>query len=402
MKTIYLELKMGAAGDMLCAALFELLDPQEQAAFLEKMNALGLPDTQITCAQNFKNGVAGTRYIVEIGGGEETQDQNNGHAHHGDSSLRGILSLIERLPLPRAVLDHAAAVYDSIACAESHVHGEPIDLVHFHEVGAVDAVADVVGFCLLLHLLGADSVVASPVNVGSGFVRCAHGLLPVPAPATARLLVDMPSYSNGVEAELCTPTGAALVGHFAQSYAKLPSGAFRRIGYGMGKKDFAQINCVRAFLYEDAGQSGQTDALVELRCTIDDMTPESVAFLCETLLQNGARDAYVQPVVMKKSRPGFVVVCLCDAADEDAFTVLLFRHSTTLGVRAFPCRRHALHRYSETVETAFGPVRVKRSSGYGVTRVKAEYDDLAACAQKAGVPLDEVRRAAAPTDNRKE
>ncbi len=388
MKTIYLELKMGAAGDMLCAALYELLDTESRAVFLRRMNGLGLPGVTVACEPAEKNGVTGTHYTVTVGGEEERQ----GEAAHGHGSgLRDILGLIESLSLPRPVIEHAAAVYRAIASAESRVHGEPVDFVHFHEVGAMDAVADVVGCCLLFEMLGADRVVASPVNIGSGFVRCAHGLLPVPAPATALLLCEMPGYSNGVEGELCTPTGAALVGHFAQQYAKMPAGTFVAVGYGMGKKNFAALNCVRAFLYE---QAEAVDELVELRCNIDDMTPEAVAFLCEQLMDEGARDAYVQPVVMKKGRPGFVIVALCDAAQEKRLTALIFRHSSTLGVRVFGCRRHAMRRRSETVETEFGRVRVKRSAGFGAARAKAEYEDLAECARRADVPLETVRRAA--------
>ncbi len=388
MRTVYLELKMGAAGDMLCAALYELLDADNKEAFLRRMNALGLPNTEIACLPSEKSGVNGTHYTVSIHGHEE--EQGKPHTHHESSSLHGILELIGALDLPAPVIENACAVYERIARAESRVHGEPVDLIHFHEVGAVDAVADVVGFCLLHHMLGAPRVIASPVNVGSGFVRCAHGLLPVPAPATSLLLCDMPSYSSGIEGELCTPTGAALVGHFAGEYAKMPAGKFLAVGYGMGKKNFAVLNCVRAFLYEEEGEE---DRLVELRCNLDDMTPEAVAFLCETLMQSGARDAYVQPVVMKKGRPGFVIVCLCDAHKEDEFCALLFRHSSTLGVRVFTCGRHAMRREFDTVQTKYGEVRIKRSSGFGSERVKPEYEDLAECARRAGVSLETVQRA---------
>ncbi|MEG1983912.1 MAG: nickel pincer cofactor biosynthesis protein LarC [Oscillospiraceae bacterium] len=391
MKTVYLELKMGAAGDMLCAALVELLDDEQRAYFFDKMNTLGLPNVKISCSAQNKNGISGTGYVVEIGGIEE----GSGASDYSESSLSGISKIIKSLELPQTVIKNACEVYAQIAQAESRVHGEPVDMIHFHEVGALDAVADIVGFCVLADILKLDNFIASPINVGGGLVHCAHGTLPVPAPATAELLCELPCYTNGIEGELCTPTGAALIGHFVSEFSKIPSGSFKKVGYGMGKKNFASVNCVRAFLYENGGETND-DAVVELRCNVDDMTSEAVGFLTETLLANGARDVYVQSVFMKKNRPGFVIVCLCDKSDECKFTRLIFSHSATIGIRAFDCQRHVLERDIRSVETSLGSVRVKRSHGFGVERSKIEYEDISRIARERDMTLEQVEKLLKP------
>lgn len=429
MKTIYLECKMGAAGDMLCAALYELLDDAQKRSFVETMNGLGLPGVSVIPEDVWKQGVKGTHYTVVIGGEEEEagaadggqedaarvseaarrtveleggnrskRSAEQGAEGHGDghshSSLHNILSLIDGLPAPQAVRERAAAVYDAIARAEGAVHGETPELVHFHEVGALDAVADVVGFCLLAHLLEPDEIVASPVNVGSGFVRCAHGLLPVPAPATARLLADVPSYAGAEVGELCTPTGAALLAQFTDHYGPLPCGKIRAVGYGMGRKNFAALNCVRAMLLESGQDTGARDERVcELRCNLDDMTPESLAFACEELLASGALDVWCQPITMKKGRTAQMLCCLVRAGDEEQITAQIFRHTTTLGVRRYEYARTALARTTEKLEMPMGTVRVKRAEGCGVERGKPEYEDLARIAREKGLSLAEVRAA---------
>jgi uncharacterized protein (TIGR00299 family) protein len=269
--------------------------------------------------------------------------------------------------------------------------------VHFHEVGTLDALADVVGVCLLIDMLGVTEISASPVAVGSGFVRCAHGLLPVPAPATALLLKGVPIYSGAgpggtVRGELCTPTGAALLRRFASRFGEMEPMKTLKIGYGMGTKDFDRCNCVRAFLAEsDDGQSsGARENITELRCNLDDMTGEEISFAMETLLAAGALDVFLTPVYMKKNRPATLFTALCRTEDEDELTRLMFKHTTTLGVRAETLRRATLSRKEITRETPFGSVRVKLSEGFGVSREKAEYDDLARLARENGAGLRDL------------
>ena len=379
MRTIYLDCGMGAAGDMLTAALLELMPNQD--AFVEELNGLGIPGIRFTAEKCEKCGILGTHMKVTIHG-EEEDDHHHHHGHLAD--IRGIVS---GLPLPTMVKLDILAVYEEIAQAESHVHGVPVEHIHFHEVGTMDAIADVTAVCLLLHRLAPDKIIVSPVHVGSGQVRCAHGILPVPAPATAYLLRGIPIYGGSIDGELCTPTGAALLKHFATEFGQMPVMKVQAIGYGMGKKDFPRANCVRALLGET---EAPIDAIVELRCNVDDMTGEAIGFALEQLLGSGALDAFTVPVGMKKSRPGVLITVLCREEKKEAMVHLLLKHTTTLGVREFPCRRYALSRTMEVVNTPFGPVRKKVSSGYGVRREKLEYDDLAKIAKEQHISLAEA------------
>lgn len=393
MRTIYLDCGMGASGDMLMGALYELL--ADKAAFFEKMAALSLPHIQISAEPSSKCGIAGTHMRVLVHGEEESgADRAHSHAHHG-ASLNEILALIDTLNVSDAVRADMRAVYRAIAEAESLVHGAPIDEIHFHEVGSLDALADVAGVCVLFELLAPEQVLCSPIHVGCGQVRCAHGLLPVPAPATAVLLKGLPIYGGSIQGELCTPTGAALLRHFVTRFGALPPMRTEAIGYGMGSKDFEAANCLRAML----GQTeGAREDIVVLSCNLDDMTPEAVAFAAERLFDAGALDVYTTPIGMKKSRAAVMLSCICRPALQEALTRQIFLHTTTLGVRTESCTRAVLSRREFTVQTQDGSVRVKESSGYGVTRRKAEYDDLAEIARKTGRPIADILAAIDLTD----
>ena len=295
----------------------------------------------------------------------------------------------DHLALPEGVKDHIIAVYGLIAQAESHAHGVPVEKVHFHEVGAMDAVADITAVCLLMDRLAPDQVAASPVHVGGGQVRCAHGILPVPAPATARILRDVPIYGGQVQGELCTPTGAALLKHFVSRFGPMPSMRPQTLGYGCGKKDFEAANCVRAMLGEDG--DGE-DQVCVLSCNLDDMTAEGVGFAMERLFEAGALDVYTVPIGMKKSRPGVLLRAVCRPWDREALAGTIFRHTTTLGVRESVCRRYVLERELEALDTPWGSVRRKTASGFGVSRAKYEYEDLARIARERGIGLDQAKR----------
>jgi uncharacterized protein (TIGR00299 family) protein len=405
MKTLYLECAMGAAGDMLMAALLELI-PDKQA-FIEKMNGLGLPGVHVETEQAVKCGVTGTHMKVTVNGEEEESqdvhahhhghdhehhhdhDHDHDHSRHHHATVADIEGIIDGLNVSEKVKADAKAVYALIAEAESRVHGHPVSEIHFHEVGTLDAVADVVGVCLLMEAIGAEKIAASPVHVGSGHVHCMHGILPVPAPATALILTGIPTYGGQVQGELCTPTGAALLKHFVSSFGDRPVMATAAIGYGMGKKDFERANCVRAFLGES---EGAREAITKLECNLDDMTGEAVGFAMEQLFRAGARDVYTQPIGMKKSRPGVLLSVICLPQDADRLAGIIMKHTTTLGIRRQDMDRYILERTVETVETAYGPVRVKTASGFGVQRRKAEYDDVAALAEQNGLSLDDIRK----------
>ena len=391
MKMLYLDCAMGAAGDMLTAALLELLPEPEQ--FVDELNALGIPGVTFRRVPAEKCGIRGTQMSVLVDGQEEGEthhhapEEHHHHHHHEHRSLRDIAALLERLPLSEGVRAQVMAVYTRIAEAESAAHGCPVEQIHFHEVGAMDAVADITAVCLLMDRLAPERVVVSPVHVGSGQVRCAHGVLPVPAPATAYLLRGVPAYGGSVRGELCTPTGAALLTQFASEFGPMPLMRVEAVGYGMGKKDFEAANCVRAMLgaAEDA-----PEAVLELQCNLDDMTAEAVGFAMERLLDAGALDVWTTPIGMKKSRPAVLLSVLCRESDREKLLPVLFRHTTTLGVREQRLRRHTLTRGISVCETPHGPVRVKTAEGFGVRRSKPEYEDLAQIARETGCSLAEA------------
>lgn len=380
MKTLYFDCAMGAAGDMLTGALLELFPNREE--ILTELNSLGIPNVEFVAETSVKCGISGTHIRVLIAGDEEGE-----HHHHHHTHIADIAHITEHFAVSEAVRRQVLDVYQMIAQAESHVHGEPVELVHFHEVGAMDAIADVTAVCYLMDKLGVENVCASAVHVGSGQVRCAHGLLSVPAPATAYILQGVPIYGGEIQGELCTPTGAALLKYFVKGFGAMPPITVSAIGYGMGNKDFPAPNCVRAMLGEAAGQ---TDAVLELSCNLDDMTGEAVGFAMEQLLDAGALDVFTTPIGMKKNRPGVLFTVLCRPAEKDKFVHLLFRHTTTLGIRESVHHRCTLTRRTETVQTPYGPVRQKVAEGYGVTRSKYEYEDLAQIARENDLPLDKL------------
>ena len=417
MKTLYLECNMGAAGDMLAAALLELHPQPEE--FVRRMNSLGIPGVEFSAQPAVKCGITGTHVSVTVHGEEEeSQDvylhhhdhdhhhhdhehahdhdhhehehheHDHGHGHHHHAGMGDIRHILSHLDIPQDVREDAEEVYELIALAESHAHGRPVEEIHFHEVGALDAVADVVAVCWLIHDLEPEQILASPIHVGWGQVRCAHGILPVPAPATAHILRDVPTYGGSVEGELCTPTGAALLKHFAQSFGPSPVMRVEKIGYGMGKKDFEAANCLRAMLGET--QEGR-ETIAQLCCNLDDMTPEALGFVQERLWEAGALDVTTTPVGMKKNRPGVLLTCMCRLEDRERLVSLLFRHTTTLGIRESQCSRYTLSRSQRSLETPWGPVRIKTSAGWGVTREKPEYEDLAKIARDQDLPLDKVK-----------
>ena len=443
MKTLYIECAMGCAGDMLTAALFELLSEEQKAAFLEKMNGLGLPGVRVAAEPAVTCGIAGTHMAVTVHGQEEGDhddhhhdhdhhhnhhEHDHGHEHtvphlhvhdhihdhdhehdhvhdhdhhdhdhphehghehhHHHASPDHIRGLIDGMDLPEEVKTTARGVYDAIARAEAKAHGCPVGEVHYHEVGALDAVADVVGACYALWLLSPDRIVASPVHVGSGTVRCAHGVMPVPAPATANLLTGVPAYGGEVQGELCTPTGAALLVTFAQSFGPMPALAADRVGCGVGRKVFDRPNCVRAFLGESGG--GANGAISELVCNIDDMTPEALAYACEQLLSEGALDVYTLTGTMKKGRSGHLLTVLCDPDREEALARAVLTHTTTIGLRVRRCEKYFLTPGAATVSTPYGEITVKTAEGFGLTKVKPEHDSVAAAARAHGVPYQTV------------
>jgi uncharacterized protein (TIGR00299 family) protein len=402
-KILYIDCGMGAAGDMLTAALLELFPDREEV--VAELNALGLPGIEYRPEVSVKCGITGTHMKVLVNGREEGPEMfghDHGHSHdHGDEHEDEHAAAFDLkaafAKIPSKVRKDVKAVYRLIAEAESHVHGMPVGQVHFHEVGSMDAIADVTAVCMLMCKLAPDEVVVSPVNTGTGKVKCAHGILPVPAPATAYILQGIPTYDNGILSELCTPTGAALLKHFATKFANRPVMTISALGYGMGKKDFDTANCVRTILGEAAdplyGSSSEegTDEIIELICNIDDMTAEEIGFAYDRLFEAGAVDVFGIPAFMKKNRPGTILHVLCAPEKKEPVVKAMFVHTTTIGIREARMPRYILKRYIETRHTDYGDIRVKKVSGYGIERQKYEYDDLAAAAAAAGISIAELK-----------
>lgn len=458
MKQLYLDLGMGAAGDMLTAALLELCHDKD--GIIKKLNSLNIPGVHYEREIMKRSGICGTHMHVLVNGSEEEcgheheeskhvhihgEGKESKHAHiHGEhsgnnltggeeyhehshhhTSMSDIREVVSGLNTSEIIKKQILDVYNIIADAESRVHGEKVSQIHFHEVGSMDAIADVAAVCILINELNIGKIAASAVHTGSGFVNCAHGKLPVPAPATALILEGIPYYSDGLKGELCTPTGAALIKYFVDVFSDMPAMVVEKTGYGFGKKGFERLNCVRAFL-GNAFQSGishnnfenkkendtkdcyyrkqslavaleydnsceMTDKVIELACNIDDMTAEEIGFATEKILEAGALDVYTISAYMKKNRPGTVICCLCHEDERENFVKLIFKYTTTIGVRQYSCDRYILSRKIEKIETDYGNVRVKKTSGYGVEREKMEYDDLSNIANKRQKSVFEIK-----------
>lgn len=382
MKVLYLECNMGIAGDMLMSALFELFDNKEK--IISEINCIGLPDTVISFNNKETCGINGTHANVVVNGVTEGE----AHSTCTHRKLADVKGIINSLNISDRVKEKATDVFNTLAQAESLVHNTTVDNIHFHEVGTLDAIADIVVCSLLIDKLNPDKIVSSSVNTGSGTVKCAHGVLPVPAPATAEILKGVPLYSNGVSGELCTPTGAALLKCFADEFSSMPVMSTEKIGYGIGSKEFETANCVRAFL----GQSDNNDEnTVELACNIDDMTAEELAFACEVLLKSGALDVCQCPAVMKKSRLGTLLSVLCSEKDKQKILELIFKHTSTIGVREYKISRYTLERHIERFSSPLGDADVKISKGYGVVKKKVEFEHLKKLAEDNGLSVNDVK-----------
>lgn len=410
MRELYIECNMGIAGDMLMSALSELIsDPED---FVKRLNGAGIPKVKAIREEAVKCGIRGTHIRVLIGGEEEEEALHSHHEHHHDehnhyskhshdehyhhhhSSLSHIYGLIDSLNVSRQVKENAKTVYKIIAEGEGYVHGREITDIHFHEVGTADAVADIVGCCMLMEEIGAEKITASAVRTGFGQVSCAHGILPVPAPATAHILRGIPQYSGDIEGEMCTPTGAALLKHFSEGFGERPLMRVEKTGYGMGNRDFPAANCVRAFLGESQAEKSayKTDSVWELVCNLDDMTGEDLAFACERIFEAGALDVCTIPCGMKKSRQGIILLCICKEEQKEAAAAAIFKHTSTIGLRVKPCERYILDRREEIIKTEREEARVKISEGKNIKKIKAEFDDLEKTALENGLSLSEARK----------
>jgi uncharacterized protein (TIGR00299 family) protein len=439
MRVAYLDCIGGISGDMCLGAFLDAGADRE--ALLAGLRTLPLPEWELQVGRTHKSGIAAATVEVLVRGeaagaaplvrlppsdaplGDDAHSHSHEHTHtHGDEravhshthshehahshtptlphshtrAFTDVARIIDASALPEPVKQKAEAVYRKLAEAEAKVHGMSLETVHFHEVGAVDSIVDVVGSVYALHLLGVERVVCSPLPTGKGFVKCAHGLMPVPPPATAELLKGCPLRPVDVEGELVTPTGAALASALAESFGPLPGFTVREIGYGAGKKDFPFPNLLRVVLGDDDTAPAEATTVALIEANIDDQSPQLYESAMQALFAAGALDVWITPIVMKKGRPAHTLSVLCEPEKMEAVSVVIFAETTTLGVRHSTWRRECLEREWLEVETPFGKVRVKVARQHGEVRNAApEYEDCRRLAAEAGVPVKRVRAAAA-------
>ncbi len=445
MKTLYFDCSSGASGDMIAASLLELLpDPDP---FVHEFNHIGIQQTghgsiELSAHAAKQCGLHGTHVHMHLMPSdahtwtEECCDHDHEHEHHHDHdhdhdhdhhhehephcdhehdhhhdhehdhhhdhvhgmTMDNIESILSTLPLSDNIRGNCLSIFQYIAEAEAHVHGCPVRQIHFHEVGQLDAVADVLAACMLIERLAPDQILASPVCTGKGFIHCAHGILPVPAPATARILLGIPCYQGQLEAEMCTPTGAAILKHFVQKFCDMPPMIPERIGFGFGTREFPdRPNMLRTFFGENivknqAVTTNNTESaahFAELHVNVDDMTGEQIAFATERLLDEGALDVWTIPIIMKKSRPAQTIACLVPSVHTERFVHLMLQYTSSFGVRVFPCERPELERNIETVQTQYGPIRKKYSTNSTIKHQKWEYSDISGLAQKHEMSLSD-------------
>lgn len=388
MRQAYLDGSSGISGDMFLAALIDAgLDPER---LLQELRKLALGGYEFKHSRAMRGGLAGRRVEIEIVGAQPRR------------GLADIETLLGNAPFPGKAREQALRAFRRLAEVEGKLHDCPPGEVHFHEVGAVDAIIDIVGACVGLELLEVSRLVCSPLNVGGGRAQAAHGSLPVPAPATAELLKGIPIYSSGVEAELVTPTGAAIVSTLAESFGNLPPLEVERIGYGAGSKEFHGVpNLARLFIGRGAeGVQARTlgagdDVVSILEANVDDMSPQLYGYFLERALAAGALDVTCGSIQMKKNRPGLMLSVVCRPESSDALAQILFEQTTTIGVRIHEARRKVLERERVSVETPYGAVNVKVARRNGkVVNVAAEYDDCQRLATEKAVPLKQVILAA--------
>ena len=411
MRILYLDCGMGAAGDMLAGALVSLLSKEEQESFIKMINNIGVDGVKVSLSDDAKCGIAGKHFKVEIDGVEEHshdvhehEHHHEHHEHHHEHHHHGKGPFPEELEAVTEKFNNILAddvaivgqsdikgVYELLAEAEAKVHGKDVSEIHFHEVGMKDALIDIASVVYLMNKLKVDKVVVSPVNVGFGKVKCAHGILPVPAPATAELVKGIPTYAGRFEGELLTPTGAALLKYYADEFSYQPLMNVIKCGYGTGNKNFESANVVKAVLGEVTDEL-ISENVIELNCNVDDMSAEDMAYATKTLIENGAKDAFVTPVILKKGRSGMLLTVLCSAIDKERFVSLIFKHTSTIGIRVKETERIILNRHEETVHTKLGDVRVKYSEGYGVKREKPEFEDLRKLAEENNISVAEARK----------
>ncbi len=374
MKTLYFDCFSGISGDMVVGALIDLgLDVNYLKNELKKLN---LKYYNISSRKIVKSGISATKfYVIE----------NNKH-HHDERNLNEINKIIGNSKFDNEIKNTIKNIFLKIASAEAKIHNKPIGKIHFHEVGAIDTIVDIAAAVIGIKKLNIDKICCSKLNVGTGFVEFSHGKFPVPAPATAEILKNIPIYSNNIEAELVTPTGAAIISTLAKNFGEMPMMKVEKIGYGAGTKDLEQPNVLRVFMGESKNDKNEPINIIETN--IDNMNPEIYPYVIDKLMENGALDAYLTNIIMKKGRPAVKLSVLCEIKDTDRLSTIIFDETTTLGIRIFPADRKTLERDIKIVKTKYGNVRVKISRLNGkIKNITHEFEDCIKIAKQKNIPL---------------
>lgn len=389
MKVLYYDCFSGISGDMNIGALVNLGVP---VGYLqEELKKLGVKGFQLECKPSLKMGISGTFAQVSI---HQDQDHHHARGHHHGRNLQEITKIITSSGLSDYTKSRSLEMFRIIGEAEAKIHSKDINEIHFHEVGALDSIVDIVCAALCIDYLKPDRIIASSVELGGGFVTCQHGVFPVPAPATVEILKGVPVKIGAVDKETTTPTGAAILKTFVDEYTSQVNFNISKIAYGIGYHDFNVPNVLRVYLGTmdtDISPNIENTEAVMLECTIDDMNPEQYEFIIEKLFDAGANEVYIVPVIMKKSRPGIELKVLCSPTHRQVLETIILKETTSLGLRFYNVTKSMLLRESRTIETIYGPVRVKEAYYEGrVIKYKAEYDDCSKAARAHGVSMREI------------
>jgi uncharacterized protein (TIGR00299 family) protein len=400
MKILYYDCFAGISGDMNLGVMIDLGVPADY--LINELKKLNVEGYDISVSKAVKMGISGTKADVVLTH-SHNHSHTHGHHHHQHSqthmaeqqehrNLNDIRTIIESSRLTPYVKEKSLSIFNEIAVAEAKIHAKHIDAIHFHEVGAIDSIIDIVGASICIDYLKPDRIMASTVELGGGFVECAHGVFPVPAPATAEILKGIPVKTGKVDKETTTPTGAAILKVFVDEFTDELNISIENTAYGIGQRDLAIPNVLRAYLGNDAkAASGKKTGAIMLECNIDDMNPELYSYVMDALFEAGAHDVFMIPIIMKKSRPAVQLSVLCDDSSLKKIENLLLKETTSLGVRYSSVTKSVLERNSRTIETIYGPIHIKEGLSDGlVIKYKAEFDDCAIAAKKAGVTLNEV------------
>lgn len=412
MKILYFDCFSGVSGDMMLGALLDLGIDKE--LFKKELSKLNLDGYRITIEKKLQMGISGTDVTVlldeecehehehhhkhdhdhdhhEHNHHDHSHESEDLHHHHTERNVEDIYAIIDASQLKASVKDFSKKVFLEIAEAEARVHGKKVNEVHFHEVGAVDSIVDIVGTAICLDILGVDRVYSSPLHDGRGFIKCRHGIIPVPVPAVVEMLKGsgIPVISEDVETELVTPTGMGLIKTLSNGFGKMPDILLEGAGYGHGKRNTGRLNSLRV-MFGTGLDSDRKDEIVLLETNIDDTTPEILGYTMERLLENGALDVFHTPVYMKKNRPAFILSVISRLEDEEKLVDIIFRETSSIGVRRDVKQRYVMQRELITVNTGFGDSRVKISSYNGFKKAAPEYEDCREIAKSTGMPIERV------------